>query len=173
VSRWASKCTTAIGCPYTSFNALKAGSAMLWSPPSVSNLGFFKYCTPLSVLFSVEGLFPSSRNASLICFRANVLSNGVIGMSPQSTIFAHDVYGFRFARGLKPRKDVWREEPARMARGPKRAPGRYETAVSKGAPRMAMSYVVSGWVKQRVCGRCAKVEIPEKPHCNSSDGIRF
>jgi hypothetical protein len=136
-------------------------------------LGFFKYCTPLSVLFSVEGLFPSSRNASLICFRANVLSNGVIGMSPQSTIFAHDVYGFRFARELKPRKDVWREEPARIARGPKRAPGRYETAVSKGAPRMAMSYVVSGWVKQRVCGRCAKVDIPEKPHCSSLDRTQW
>ena len=29
---------------------------------------------------------------------------------------------------------------------------------------MAMSYVVCGWVKQRVCGRCANVEMPEKPH---------
>ena len=38
------------------------------------------------------------------------------------------------------------------------------TAVSKGAPRMAISYVVSGCVKQRVCGRWAKVEIPENPH---------
>jgi hypothetical protein len=82
-----------------------------------------------------------------------VLSKGVMGISPQSTIEAHDVYGLRPARGLKPRKEVWREEPARMARGPKRAPGRYETAVSKGAPIMPMSKADSGWVKQRVCGR--------------------
>jgi hypothetical protein len=32
------------------------------------------------------------------------------------------VYGLMFARWLKPRKEVWREEAARMARGPKRAP---------------------------------------------------
>jgi hypothetical protein len=27
-----------------------------------------------------------------------------------------------------------------------------------------MSYVVCGWVKQRVCGRWANVDMPEKPH---------
>jgi hypothetical protein len=27
-----------------------------------------------------------------------------------------------------------------------------------------MSYALSGWVKQRVCGRWAKVEMPLKPH---------
>lgn len=36
---------------------------------------------------------------------------------------AHDVYGLKPARVLKPRLAVWREDAARMARGPKRAPG--------------------------------------------------
>jgi len=44
-------------------------------------------------------------------------------MSPQSRMRAHDVYGFRPARGLKPRKEVWRALAARMARGPNLAPG--------------------------------------------------
>ena len=45
-----------------------------------------------------------------------------MGMSPQSIIEAQEVYGFMPARGLKPRKLVWRAEAARMARGPNRAP---------------------------------------------------
>lgn len=39
----------------------------------------------------------------------------------------------------KARLAAWRREPWRIALGPKRAPGRYETAVSKGRPRMATS----------------------------------
>lgn len=44
------------------------------------------------------------------------------------------------------------------------APGLYDTAVSKGAPMMAMSNFSSGSVRQRVCGRCANVEMPENGH---------
>ena len=44
-------------------------------------------------------------------------------MSPQSTIRAQDVYGLSPARGLKPRNVVWRDDPARIARGPNLAPG--------------------------------------------------
>lgn len=44
-------------------------------------------------------------------------------MSPQSTMEAQEVYGFKLALGLKPRNDVCRAEPARMARGPNLAPG--------------------------------------------------
>lgn len=43
-------------------------------------------------------------------------------MSPQSMMEAHDVYGLMPARGLKPRKVVWRAEAARIALGPNRAP---------------------------------------------------
>lgn len=45
-----------------------------------------------------------------------------MGTSPQSSIFAHEAYGFKAARALKPRDAVWRLEAARMARGPNRAP---------------------------------------------------
>src|SRR6187402_1573197 len=51
-----------------------------------------------------------------------LLSRGVTGISPQSRMVAQEVYGFRDARRLKPLKEVWRAEAARMARGPKRAP---------------------------------------------------
>lgn len=43
-------------------------------------------------------------------------------MSPQSRMVNGEVYGLREARWLKPRKEVWREEAARIARGPNRAP---------------------------------------------------
>ena len=68
------------------------------------------------------GRAPSSEKAALIWRRASSLSKGVMGMSPQSRMVKGEVYGFRPRRGLKPRKAVWREEAARMARGPKRAP---------------------------------------------------
>jgi hypothetical protein len=68
---------------------------------------------------------PSSRYAAVICVRATALSNGVTGTSPQSKTLAHDMYGFMPARALKPLKLVWRAEAARIARGPKRAPGMY------------------------------------------------
>jgi hypothetical protein len=55
--------------------------------------------------------------------RARALSKGVTGMSPQSIILAQEVYGFNPARALKPRNDVCREDAARIARGPNRAPG--------------------------------------------------
>lgn len=45
-------------------------------------------------------------------------------MSPQSMTLAHDVYGLKPARGLKPLKLVCRAEAALIARGPNRAPGR-------------------------------------------------
>ena len=90
---------------------------MLWSPPSVRSLGF------LSREGEVEAREPRVRKASDNCWMASALSKGVMGMSPQSRIRAHDVYGLRPARGLKPRKEVWRALAARMARGPKRAPG--------------------------------------------------
>ncbi len=50
------------------------------------------------------------------------MSRGVTGMSPQSRMVKGVEYGLRAARWLKPRKEVWREEAARMARGPNRAP---------------------------------------------------
>jgi hypothetical protein len=68
------------------------------------------------------------------------------------------------ARVLKPRKDVWRADAARMARGPKRAPGLYVTAVSKGTPRIAMSKMVSGLTRHLTCSRCAKELTPENGH---------
>lgn len=71
------------------------------------------------------------------------------------------------ARALKPRKAVWRADAARIARGPKRAPERYDTAVSKGTPRMAMSksdaLSVEGMVRHLWCGRCANVLMPLNP----------
>jgi hypothetical protein len=45
-----------------------------------------------------------------------------MGMSPQSRIEGHEVKGLMPARVLKPRWEIWRDEAARMARGPKRAP---------------------------------------------------
>lgn len=68
-------------------------------------------------------LCPSSRYAEVICVNATALSNGDVGISPQSKIFAHDRYGFIPARALKPRNEVWREDAALIARGPNRAPG--------------------------------------------------
>jgi hypothetical protein len=53
---------------------------------------------------------------------ATALSKGVTGMSPQSRICAQLRYGFMLARALKPRNEVWREEAARIARGPNLAP---------------------------------------------------
>lgn len=45
-------------------------------------------------------------------------------MSPQSRMVAQFWYGLMLARGLKPRKLVWRDEAWRMARGPNLAPKR-------------------------------------------------
>ena len=90
---------------------------MLWSPPRVRSL-----VRGNEGCERAGGRLPSSEKAALICFRANSLSNGVMGMSPQSSIVKGEVYGFRPRRGLKPRKAVCREEAALMARGPKRAP---------------------------------------------------
>ena len=67
---------------------------------------------------------PNSAKASVICSSATALSNGVAGMSPQSTMVAQSWYGLMPARWLKPRNDVWRPDACRMARGPKRAPMR-------------------------------------------------
>ena len=64
----------------------------------------------------------SSVYPAVIWVRAMALSNGVTGISPQSRILAQEVYGLNPARVLNPRKEVWRPEAARMARGPKRAP---------------------------------------------------
>ena len=47
-----------------------------------------------------------------------------------------------------------------MACGPNLAPGRNETAVSKGIPRIAMSKRVEGSSRQRICGKCEKVTGP-------------
>lgn len=48
------------------------------------------------------------------------------------------MYGFIRARGLKARSGVWREEAARMERGPKRAPGLVcEKHAGKGRQRAA------------------------------------
>ena len=69
------------------------------------------------------GRDPSSRNAWYICSSATPLSNGVTGMSPQSLTVAHDLYGLIPARVLKAVPGIWRALAARMARGPKRAPG--------------------------------------------------
>lgn len=68
------------------------------------------------------GREPSSRNASYICRSATLLSNGVIGMSPQSLIMAQDLYGFIPARVLYAVPGICRALAARIARGPKRAP---------------------------------------------------
>ena len=46
-----------------------------------------------------------------------------MGMSEQSRMVSGVVYGFMPARGEKARKGTWRAEAARIARGPKRAPG--------------------------------------------------
>jgi hypothetical protein len=50
------------------------------------------------------------------------LSNGVMGMSPQSMTLAQFWYGLTLARGLKARSDVCRDEACLMARGPNLAP---------------------------------------------------
>lgn len=121
--------------------ARRAGRESEWSPPSVRSLGLLHGCWVMALEekdvldgwgwgfgfgfgFGWMAVFrePSSRYASLICRRARVLSKGVTGMSPQSRIVKGVVYGFRAARWLKPRKEVCRDEAARMARGPNRAP---------------------------------------------------
>lgn len=65
---------------------------------------------------------PSSVKASVIWRSATALSTGTTGMSPQSRMVAQFWYGLMLARGLKPRKVVWRDEAWRMARGPNLAP---------------------------------------------------
>ena len=69
------------------------------------------------------------------------MSKGVTGMSPQSRIVYGEVYGFRPRRGLKPRKEVWRAEAALIARGPKRAPGRFTLSLVVHCSRKTAGYM--------------------------------
>lgn len=56
--------------------------------------------------------------------KAKLLSNGLMSTSPQSTIFVFaPEYGLIPRIGLNERKEVCRELPARIPRGPNRAPG--------------------------------------------------
>ncbi len=48
----------------------------------------------------------SSVYPAVICVRAIALSNGVTGISPQSSILAHEVYGLMPALVLNPRNEV-------------------------------------------------------------------
>lgn len=67
-------------------------------------------------------------------------------------------YGLMPARGLKPRKEVWRLEAWRMARGPKRAP------CGGGGERVSLRFEVwRGWVKGRLRGgREGEVDLGER-----------
>ena len=69
------------------------------------------------------GRLPSSIKASVICCSAAALSIGVMGISPQSIVLAHDLYGLMPAFGWKLRPGRWRADAVRIARGPRRAPG--------------------------------------------------
>lgn len=130
----------------------------LWSPPSVKSLG-------LSTTPDIVFRLPSCVRACVIWSCAMLLSIGVMGISPQSTTLAQLWYGFTPARALNPRSECWRPDAWRIARGPKRAPGRYVTAVSKGAPTTAMSYGSVGSVRHLTWRRWAKVPIPPNAHC--------
>ena len=65
---------------------------------------------------------PSSYRPSVIISRASCLSIGVNGVSPQSKIRAHDLYGLIPASGWNPREGICRAEASPIVRGPSRAP---------------------------------------------------
>ncbi len=68
MSRWASKCTTAIG-PCISCITRSSGNAMVWSPPMVISLA------PVSTI---------ARAPSSIWRTASLMSKGLQAMSPAS-----------------------------------------------------------------------------------------
>jgi len=121
---------------------------------------------------------------SQLHFQEEGTTNDVTGMSPQSSTLAQELNGFTSSGTLYPPLNptrcepstpgtasvnteeayyrLRRREPWRMPEGPKRAPGRYDVPVSKGAPRKAMSNLSASEARQGKYGRRPKVEMPEK-----------
>ncbi len=118
VSVWVSKWTSPIG-PCTAAQARMSGSAIEWSPPRTTGSA------------PAASTWPTMRSIAS-CERTG--SAGSTGASPKSTTF----------NAVEKSTPVSMCGPggqlaARIARGPKRAPGASETRSSIGAPTIAAS----------------------------------
>ena len=114
VSKW-----TSPSGPWTLAQARTSGSAIEWSPPRTMGTAPAR---------------ATSRTVSSIAACERRASAGTTGASPKSTTRS-SASGSAFASRCAPVPKL----AARMARGPKRAPGRSETRSSEGAPTMATS----------------------------------
>ena len=120
--------------------ALTSGSAIEWSPPRT--IGIAPAATTWPTMRSIAAWFPRRIRA------------GTTGASPKSTTRSSAIASSRASRcgpGGQP--------AARIARGPKRVPGRSEVRSSIGAPTIATSTPASS-AGSWVYGRPAKVSRP-------------
>ncbi len=116
-----------------------SGSAIEWSPPSTIGTAPARTTCP---------------TVSSIAERVRAGSAGITGASPKSTTFSS-----RAASTFASRCGPGGQLAARIARGPKRAPGRSETRSSVGAPTIATSTPRSS-AGSCVYGSAAKVSSP-------------
>ncbi len=119
VSGCASKCTTASG-PWRRASTRSSGRVIEWSPPTDS--GRAPAATTVSILRSIAS-----------CVRS--IEIGTTSTSPQSATRSRS-NGCTLRTGFHGRIS---EDCSRTARGPKRAPGRYDTPPSYGMPSSATS----------------------------------